>query len=69
LFPPPAFLLSLPSAYFCPDFFCVRREAGGNNERERVGFNWDASVALESGVEDDDEGREVSRDERFLRSK
>jgi hypothetical protein len=51
----------------------VRREAGGNNERERererVGFNWDASVALESGVEDDDEGREVSRDERFLRSK
>ena len=29
------FLLSLPSAYFCPDFFCVRREAGGNNKRER----------------------------------
>jgi len=26
-------------------------------------------VALESGVEEDDEGREVSRDERFLRSK
>ena len=26
-------------------------------------------MALESGVEDDDEGREVSRDERFFRSK